>query len=346
MNEFPPVFVLSTGRCGSTMVSEMLNKHPNILSVSELFSTLGLTAFPGRKVNGEWMWRLLNTPGGRMRILARETRDTFSELLYPFDEPGHRFNAATLPPVMAITLPHLTDRYEELYDAIGPFVRARPRASAPDHYRALFDWLGVRLGRKVWIERHGGSLLLASRLLRNFPEARVVHVFRDGRETTLSLSRHPAFRFVVGRMNRARRARLDLYKLVERLEGHDWITSLLDNLQWLRPIPDSDFDHQATLPEFGEFWSRMIETGHRVFGHFPPERLLNLRFEDMQANPERESRRLIRFIAPELENDDWVAEVSKIPRKTSSKFARLDPEMQRAITEACRPGLVRLGYAV
>ena len=72
MNEFPPVFVLSTGRCGSTMVSEMLNKHPDILSVSELFSTLGLTAFPGRKVNGEWMWRLLSKPGGRENPRPRD----------------------------------------------------------------------------------------------------------------------------------------------------------------------------------------------------------------------------------------------------------------------------------
>ena len=30
----PPVFVLSTGRCGSTMVSDILNRHPDVLSIS------------------------------------------------------------------------------------------------------------------------------------------------------------------------------------------------------------------------------------------------------------------------------------------------------------------------
>ena len=328
------------------MVSDMLNSHPDILSISELFSTLGLAMFPGRKVTGKWMWRLLSRPRGSMHILTRETRETFRELLYPFDEPGHRFHAATLPPVMAVTLPHLTDRYEKLYDDMGTFMCSRPRASAPDHYRALFGWLGNRLEKSVWIERHGGSLLLASRLLRNFPEARVVHVFRDGRETALSLSKHPAFSFVVARIVRARRAGLDLYGLVERLEGSDLLTSMLDRLQWLGPAFRSEPAEAAPLDEFGSFWSRMIETGHRVFGHFPPERLLSLRFEDMQAAPEREARRLIRFIAPELESDSWVNEVSRMPRQTPSRFARLDAKTQRAIFEACRPGLARLGYAL
>ncbi len=342
MNEIPPVFVFSTGRCGSTMVSEMLNKHPDILSMSEFFSTLGLNAFSGREVTGESMWRLYSEPGKRMSILEREA---FSEVLYPFDNPEARFDAATLPPIMAVSLPHLADRYEELYDEVGPFVRAQTRALADDHYRALFRWLGERLQKKVWIERHGGSLLMASRLLRHFPEARVVHMFRDGRETTLSLAKHPPFRVTLALLRRARRWGIDLYRLLERLERRDRITSALGALQWLGSDLDSLLSERPTLPEAAGFWSNMIETGHRVFGHFGPDRLLNLRFEDMQERPEAELRRLIEFISPELGSEDWVAEAAKIPRRTQSKFARLDPGAQRAITRACRPGLVRLGYA-
>ena len=323
------------------MVSEMLNKHPDILSLSEFFSVLGLNAFTGTKVTGAGMWRLYSEPGKRMSVIARET---FSELLYPFDDPDARFNTATLPPIMAISVPHLTDRYEKLYDEIGQFVRAQSKALPGDHYRALFTCLGGRFGKKLWVERHGGSLIVASRLLRHFPEARVVHVFRDGRETTLSMSRHPPFRVTLARMRRARRRGVDLYRLVERLERSDRLTCLLAKLQWLRSDLDSLLSEQATLPEFAEFWSKMIETGRRVFGHFPPDRLLNLRFEDMQENAEHEVRRLIRFISPELENESWIREVARIPRRTQSKFARLDPGTQRAITEACRPGLERLGY--
>ncbi len=102
-------------------------------------------------------------------------------LLYPFDDPKARFDATTLPPIMAVALPHVTDRYEDLYDEVERFVRAQPKALPGDHFRALFNWLTARLGKKLWIERSGGSLFMASRLLRHFPEARVVHLFRVSR---------------------------------------------------------------------------------------------------------------------------------------------------------------------
>ena len=325
------------------MISQMLNKHPDILSMSEFFSVLGLNAFTGKKVDGDRMWRLYSEPGKRMSIIARES---FSELLYPFDDPEARFDAATLPPIAAVALPHLTDDHEELYDEIGPFVRAQPRAPVSDHYRALFDWLGRRLGKKLWVERHGGSLVMASRLLRHFPEARVVHVFRDGRETVLSMRNHPPFRVTLALLRRARRRGIDLYRVLERLERSDRLTGMLGALQWLGSDIDSLLSGQPTLPEVGEFWSNMIETGHRVFGHFGPDRLLDLRFEDVQKDPAREARRLIRFISPVLENEAWIAEAAGIPRQTRSRFAQLDPQEQRLITEACRPGLERLGYAL
>ncbi len=341
MNEIPPVFVLSTGRCGSTMVSEMLNKHPDILSMSEFFATLGLQAFSGKKVTGDHMWHLYSHPGKRMSIIARES---FSELLYPFNDPESRFDATTLPPIMAVSLPHLTDHYEELYDEIERFARAQPKALSSEHYRALFSWLGERLEKKLWIERHGGSLLMASRLLRHFPEARVAHVFRDGRETALSMRDHPPFRVTLALIRRAKRWGIDLYRILERLERSDRMTSMLGTLQWLRSDIDGLLSERPELPEVAKFWSDMIETGHRVFGHFGPDRLLNLRFEDLQEHPEREARRLIEFISPDLEADSWIAQVAGIPRQTKSKFARLDPDERRAITEACRPGLELLGY--
>ena len=101
---------------------------------------------------------------------------------------------------------------------------------------------------------------------------------------------------------------------------------------------------RVTLADYAVFWNRMIAIGHEVFGHFAADRLLNVRFEDVLAEPEPQVRRMIRFIAPELENEDWVREASVIPRSASSKFARLGSREQMAITEACRPGLVRLGY--
>ena len=83
-----------------------------------------------------------------------------------------------------------------------------------------------------------------------------------------------------------------------------------------------------------------------MFPDLPPERLLNLRFEDVQAEPEAQLRRLIRFIDSSLEDEEWIRAASGIPRPTPSRFAGLSAGEQEAITEACRPGLLRLGYPV
>ena len=90
-------------------------------------------------------------------------------------------------------------------------MRGRPRASLAEQYLFLFDWLCGRLGRRVWVERSGGSLLFGRRLMGLFPEARVVHIHRDGRDTALSMSQHPAFKAGPALMRRLQRMGVDPY---------------------------------------------------------------------------------------------------------------------------------------
>ena len=344
MKDLAPVLVLSTGRCGSTMLTDVPNLHPRILSVSEFFSAYQLSAFGKRRPSGDDMWRLYSTQSSRTRLALRET---FHELLYPFDDPSASYTLRTVPPIMAITLPNLTDRYEELYEELGPIVRAQPRQSPADHFRQTFGWLCERFDRDVWIERSGGTLLVAPLLLRNFPEARVIHMYRDGRDTSISLSGHPAFRGLLAKARRISRWGVDPVKSMPLVQRFNRLGYWLDN------FADRFVDHEnlpydeVTLTDFATFWNGLIEVGHRAFGHFPPDRLLNVRFEDVQVEPRRELRRIIRFISPELDDEDWLRQASAVPRPTTrSRFDQLDEDLQAAITEACRPGLELLGYPV
>ena len=218
----PPVFVLSTGRCGSTMVSKLLNLHPRILSLSELYAFTGLTAFAGKRRSGEWMWDLLSQQRNHTRVMLQ---GNLEELLYPFDTPGARFTRADVPPIMCATIPHLTPDHDAFFDEIEPAVRSLPTQSPSQQYRDIFDWLCSRFGRVAWVERSGTSLMSASVLLKHFPDARVIHVYRDGRDVALSMSRHYLFRVLVASLTGLRMGSVDMLNLIR----HDWIWEHLES---------------------------------------------------------------------------------------------------------------------
>ena len=337
----PPVFVLGTGRCGSTMVSSVLNRHPRILSLSEFISFIGIRAFSRRRPTGDWMWDRYSRQRRRTRLMLRGRYD---ELLYPLDDPRARFSQRDVPPILCATLPHLTERYEELFDELEPVVRDQPRQPCADHFRHLFEWLCRRFDRTVWAERSGGSLLFASRLLREFPEARVVHVFRDGRETAISMSRHYLFRLVAATMLKLRSFGFDAMTSLARGRHWERLSFRLEPLTTALCAPERLPWDRLTLPYFGTLWSAMIERSSRMLGGFPAGRLLNVRFEDVQAAPGAQIRRLARFIGPDLEDDAWLRAASAIPRPTPSKFEQLGATDRAALAEACRPGLERLDY--
>ena len=325
------------------MVSNILNRHPRVLSLSEFYSYIGIGTFRPRRPTGDWMWDRFSKQQHRTRLMLREP---VPELIYPFGSPDARFTRSDVPPIMCAALPHITDEHEALFDELEPVVRGQPRQSPADHLRYLFGWLCERFDRSVWVERSGGSLLYASRLLRVFPEMRVIHVYRDGRETTISMSRHYLFRLILATLQKMQFGGFDAMALLYRRRLWEAINPYMEPLSRMVTKPeDLPFD-KLTLPGFAVLWSALIELGDHMVGDLPPDRLLNLKFEDMQAEPEAEIRRLIRFIDPSLEDDDWIREASTIPRPTLSKFAQLDPSEQAAITEACRPGLEILGYSL
>ena len=337
----PPIFVLSTGRCGSTMVSNLLNHHPRVLSLSELISYIGIRSFSRRRTTGDWMWERYSRQQPRTRLMLQ---GRYEELLYPLDDPNARFTQADVPPILCATLPHLTERYEELFDALEPVVRGQPRQSPADHLRHFIEWLCQRYGCYTWAERSGGSLLFASRLLHEFPEARVIHVYRDGRETTISMSRHYLFRLIAATMLALRSFGFDAVKSLARGRHWERLSSRLEPLTTLLLNPAKLPYDDLTLRDFGVLWSAMIERGDRMLSRLPAGHLLNVKFEAIQAEPDREIRRLIRFIDPVLEDEAWLGAVRSIPRQTTSKFAQLAAGEQAALSAACRRGLERLGY--
>ena len=340
MEPIAPVLVLSTGRCGSTMISDVLNLHPDVLSLSEVFSLLGPLALFRKRLSGNAMWALCSRQNPALRVLL--SADVIpSEVLYPFDDPQARYTTRDVPPILCATLPHLTADYESLYEGLEPVVRARPRTDLADQYRHLFEWLRQHFERRVWVERSGGSLMSLPRLRRLFPEARVVHVYRDGRDTALSMSRHPAFQITLATLNKLQR--LGIRPLESTAEA-GLVGSLLGQL-FLRLVnPARMIRREFDLAAYGGLWSQMILRGQKLLAALPPERVLSLRYEEVVQRPHDKLRELIAFIDPSLSNDTWLQQAARIPQPSPSRYLSLGAETQRRLTEACAPGLEALGY--
>jgi len=337
----PPVFIVGTGRCGSTMMSSVVRLHPRLLSLSEFFTSLAGRAFTLGEIDGERFWRLLTTlspVAGKM--LAKG--GPMEEVLYRFGD-GARFGPANIPPILVTALPHLTRDGEGLLDEMEPVLRGGGRAPLGQHYRYLFEWLCRRFDRARVVERSGSSLLFVPTLTRLFEGATFVHLYRDGRDAAISMQRHPFFRLSVRFAELFERMGLDpyrppllfgtsrLYPLLEAVTGR-----ILPVERWLAEPPP--------LETLGRYWSRTIVSGAAFLDALRPERVLRLCYEDILAQPREELARLMDFLGPEYADSGWLARASTIPRQPSSNWQTLPLDQQQRLTEACRPGLAALGY--
>jgi hypothetical protein len=246
-------FIVSTGRCGSTLLGSLLGTHPSVLNVSELFSALQPDAFPEGTIDGGRFWALLSEPREDWSTVIRERAEP-PELVYPLDGGG-RFDRTTgVPPIAAICLPTLSDEPDRLYAELEEVVPSFPPAPIGAMYESLLRWLGERLGRPLWIERSGGSLAYCGKIAAAFEGARFVHLYRDGCDTALSMSRHVFFRAALADGGDPP---------LERF-GHRWSATILLGTDRLAALAPADVLHlsladlvaspRATLERLVEFF--------------------------------------------------------------------------------------------
>ena len=324
------------------MLSDIVRCHPDMLSVSEFFTSLGSRALLGRRVTGETVFRRLDTLPIEGRAML-ENGFRVDEFLYRFG-PESRYKPHNVPPIMGSTMPHVTDDAERTWDELAPALRRRGRETLADQYRFVFDWLAHRFGKSIWIERSGASLPFVPTLARMFPDARFVHIHRDGRDTAISMSRHHFFRWRVLAAERMRRFGID--PLHERnLPGTSSWVPLLSWI-WFKLVFRADrYRRQAIeLASFGRFWSSMIERGTANLNALPQERVLRMRYESVLAFPREQLTRFIRFVGREFEDAAWIDAATALVRPQEARWPTLDPEEHRALALACEPGQSILGY--
>lgn len=192
--------ILSTGRCGSTALDRALCRHPDLRIVPELLEPALPNAILAEEpeVDGAAFLKMLDRPTmeGRRRVW-REQGPTAEALDLPAAAPWSLFHVYTLPALVQ-SLPGLS------FGAICREVTSWPTAPPRAHLRRLFTWLTELDGRKVFVERTGGSSFVAEELLAALPDARIVHLVRHGVDVALSMERHPIFQAILAQVRGGR----------------------------------------------------------------------------------------------------------------------------------------------
>jgi putative sulfotransferase len=251
-----PTFIVGTGRCGSTMLSDVLARHPDILSVSEFFTLvtdLGgriEATFPDGDIDARAVHAIVCGAHPKQSLMHRHDV-AMSEVLY---RPGARFGA-DVPAILQTTLPHLSAEPEALFDEVSAFILAQPPAPIGQHYTRLFTWLAARLGKQRWVERSGGSLRIVRRLLDAFPDARFVHIVRDGRTTAMSMSKHHGFRMALVALQLTEILGCDPFESADR----SWLADVPDELV---PFLPEAFDAEA-FRRYETLRSLLVRRDHR-----------------------------------------------------------------------------------
>lgn len=297
-------FVVGTGRCGSTLLSELMRDFSSGTSLSEFFTMLGgPAALAGVEVDGPAFWQSLDRIRSDVWELLCAAPD-MPEVLWRAEERSR------MSPLKAVPLPHLTHRVDDVHAALKEFVSRLPRRAVAEQYSAVFEWLQRRMHKRYWIERSGGSLEYVDRLLACWPEAKFIHVFRDGPSCAVSMARHPFFRARVARML-ARDAALPAIQALDRV---------------------------VALDRFAAYWSAVIVSGVRALSRVPRSQVLHVAYEELTARPFDTIAGVLRF----LEDDAVVRlDASALGRRVRSAPNRLDvlSRGERAALErACRPG--------
>ncbi|NLU75408.1 sulfotransferase [Streptomyces sp. HNM0575] len=338
-------FVVGTGRSGSTALSRVLRLHPDVLSLNELYSCIdGPPALSQQALTGEEFWRCLREPMPVFDAMVR-SGTPLPEFIYN-RHPEWRYSAETsgIPAISMMTLPHLSDDPDALLDALEPEVRAWPERPAPQQWHALFGALASRAGgREAAVERSGYSLHRVDVLYELFPEARFVHLHRDGPDCALSMSRHNGYRMI------------SLLREILRRSGvasasdltDDHVKQLPDDLAPLlspQYDPSLVLDREMPVPDFGTLWSDLVCEGVEHLSAIPAGQRTTLSYERLLDAPRQELARVADFIGVQP-FAEWLEEGDELLDGAGRRGSalRLPERVLTQLRENCARGAEALG---
>jgi hypothetical protein len=239
-------FLVGAGRSGTTLLYKLLCLHPDVAYISNYENRLawapdGIAGrFVAHRVDAKlqaWFNR-----GGNAYFVDRP----WLKKLFPTPHEGESV-------YRSCGVPLIPDRDE----------RAEPRTA--ECLRRRFAAMRRRAGARVFLSKRTANNRRIRYLAAVFPEARYVHLVRDGREVTRSLA------------------------TVEWWDAH---TVWWDG----RTALEMERSGEPRLAICARNWVREVEELRSQLQSIPAHRLLELRFEDLLRDPMLQLERVVRFL--------------------------------------------------
>lgn len=303
-----------------------MSLHPQALILSEFFSAL----HPQRG----WPYDRNVTADEFIEILKREEGispiwmalgQNISEVLVDLDaEKAKKKGFLNRPTILFIALRFLSENPEALFEEIIDNVSRYAAQPLRSHFLQLFDWLAERYEKSFWIERSGMSTNTFRQIRRTFPDARFVHIHRDGAETALSIKEHVSAALIVN------------YHFYS--PSDEELRKSMD-----LSIPSSEnpmmqrLENSMPVEKFGEYWSYSLALAYRELPYLNPGQLHEVRFEDLMENPRQVLTAIAEFF--ELPHDaDWVEQAVSKVRNVPTRVESLSAAERERLEQACHLG--------
>jgi len=285
-------FVLGTGRCGSTLVHELVARHPDTGFVTNL-DDLGVQRTNRRQVD---LWRRLPagvTEKGRARFAPSEGYRVL----------GREVSPALVDPAMDLRAVDLT-----------PWLSAR--------LTAFVERRVERLDRPVFLHKLTGWPR-AGLLGRAFPQARFVHIVRDGRAVANSWLQMPWWKGHLG--------------------PQGWHFGLLPD-----ELDKAWADKDRSQPVLAGLAWRLLTEAHDRCEQELGDRWLTVRYEDVLRRPRQELTHVLEHIGLSW-NPEFAAGVERYhlsADRTDAYLRDLGEQHVRDLDDVLSDQLTRYGYAL
>ena len=332
-------FIVTVGRSGSTALSRILTAHPDVLSLNEFYLSVRASSAADHALSGKQFWRMLSEPHPIFDSMVRGG-SAMPEFIYPRLQ-GTRFDACTtgIPAISMMTLPHLSSDPDGVFDALAAEVPTWPEQTSRLHYERLFAWLATYFGGTVVVERSAMSLSSVPWLRETFPEAKFVHLFRNGPDTAVSMSDHTGFRLMALIQDALELLDLDPERRHPGLRL-DPTAIPIELASLVGDTCEVDYLMGQNLPitRFARMWSELIVAGESELADLPADRYLPLSYSDLVADTRSSLVQLASFLDVEADPKWLEFGTSVIDPKFTGASNRLSADELQAVVESCAPG--------